>query len=88
LKYLGWAAHIARTAVPWAITACTVAAQFMANPSKLHFALVPPHVDFQFYLRNYSRSRKRTYAHAGFCCAWSLSWRRRRRVRGCQNPAG
>ena len=40
LKYLGWAAHIARTTVPWAITACTVAASFMANPSKVHFALV------------------------------------------------
>jgi hypothetical protein len=40
LKYLGWAAHIARTIVPWAITACTVAAQFMANPAKIHFSLV------------------------------------------------
>jgi hypothetical protein len=40
LKYLGWAAHISRTTVPWAITACVVAAQFMANPAKIHFALV------------------------------------------------
>jgi hypothetical protein len=40
LKYVGWAAHIARTTVPWAITACTVAASYMADPSKVHFALV------------------------------------------------
>jgi hypothetical protein len=40
LKYLGWAAHIARSTVPWVITACTVAASYMANPSKVHFALV------------------------------------------------
>jgi hypothetical protein len=40
LKYLGWAAHIARTTAPWVITSCTVAASYMAGPSKVHFALV------------------------------------------------
>jgi hypothetical protein len=39
-KYLGWAAHIARMSVPWAITACGIAAKFMANPSPVHFELV------------------------------------------------
>ena len=39
-KYLGWAAHIARFTVPWAITACGIAAKFMANPGKVHFELV------------------------------------------------
>ena len=39
-KYLGWAAHIARMTVPWAITACSIAAKFMANPGKVHMELV------------------------------------------------
>ena len=39
-KYIGWAGHIARTTIPWAITAINVAAKYMSNPQKDHLELV------------------------------------------------
>ena len=39
-KYIGWAGHIARTTIPWAITAINVAAKYMSNPQKVHLELV------------------------------------------------
>jgi hypothetical protein len=44
-----YAGAVTACTVPWAITACAVAASDMANPSKVHFALVIQIIDHCAY---------------------------------------